>query len=377
LLIQFPPLSLAQRVMLVSYAKLARCYTPARGVAKDIANLPAGEFDNVPASGLFCLATAAACGVGMVDRTFALEALHRVHEVIAGLPRVLGLLPHFIREVDGHNRIHPGTEYSTGDTSIYYHSMLLAAQMLGQIAFTNLKDREGFVVRGLKEDGRTPLTSYWHDWGGETALVLLLERMAEGETARLQMNHSGRVFRGVGFIIEIQSLFYPQFSLDRPDALTGRNWLAERSSLLDQQLHYFPRTWPDRGAARLGVYGLSAGEGFRGLGYRVNGTERIAEKLIHPHYILMSATLRPPGDVYQVLHVMETQGLLPPWGMVEDVTADLKEYLAWIGSLNASFEALGAYHLWAKQSGQPDAIYEAAECCPPLRQAIRAFYPTE
>jgi hypothetical protein len=390
LLIQFPPLSLAQRVALVSYAKLARSYLPARGVVKDKANLPAGEFDNVPASGLFCLATAAAWRLGMVDRTFAVETLHHVHEAISSLPRARGVLPHFLREVDRHYRIHPGTEYSTGDTSIYYHSMLLAAQMLGevqlladldrtiqQIAFADLKDPEGFVIHGLKEDGRAPLRSSWRDWGGETALVLLLERMAQGEAARLQMNRSGRVFRGVGFIAEIQSLFYPQFSQDRPDAVTGRDWLADRRLLLEEQLHYFPRTWPGSAAARLGIYGLSAGEDFRGAGYRVNGTECVGEKLIYPHYMLMSATLRPPGEVYQVLRVMETNGLLPPWGMVENVTADLKEYLAWNGSLNASFETLGAYHLWAQQSGRPDAIYEAAEHCPPLRRAIRAFYPSE
>jgi hypothetical protein len=62
--------------------------------------------------------------------------------------------------------------------------------------------------------------------------------------------------------------------------------------------------------------------------------------------------------------------------MVENVAADLKEYLAWNGSLNASFETLGAYHFWAQQSGRTDAIYEAAEHCPPLRRAIRAFIPT-
>jgi hypothetical protein len=181
-----------------------------------------------------------------------------------------------------------------------------------QIAFADLKDPEGFVIHGLKEDGRAPLRSAWRDWGGETALVLLLERMAQGEAARLQMNRSGRVFRGVGFIAEIQSLFYPQFSQDRPDAVTGRDWLAERRLLLEEQLHYFPRTWPGSAAARLGIYGLSAGEDFRGAGYRVTGTECVGEKLIYPHYMLMSATPRPPGEVYQVLRVMETNGLLPP-----------------------------------------------------------------
>jgi hypothetical protein len=388
LLIQFPPLSLAQRLVLVSYAKLARCYAPDRGVVKDHACRPAGAFDNVPASGLFCLATAAAWRLKIVDRAFAAQALHHVHQTVSGLPRARGLLPHFIHEEQGQYRIHPGTEYSTGDTSIYYHSMLLAAQMLGdepvvadldravhEITFGQLRDSHGFVIRGLHDDGQTPLLSSWREWGGETALVLLLERMAEKDQAGPQINRTGRVFRGVGFIAEIQSLFYPQFSRDRPDALTGRNWLAERRRLLDEQMHYFSNTWPSSAAARLGIYGLSAGEGFRGAGYRVNGTEGSGEKLIHPHYMLMSAALRPAPEAYQVLHALEASGLLPPWGMVENVTADLNEYLPWIGSLNASFETLGAYHLLARLTGQPDAVYEAAEACPPLRRAIQLFYP--
>jgi hypothetical protein len=72
---------------------------------------------------------------------------------------------------------------------------------------------------------------------------------------------------------------------------------------------------------------------------------------------------------------MEEKGLMPPWGLVENVDADLKEYLPMGGSLNASFECLSAYHLWAKANGKPDAIYRAAESCEPLRRAMKTFYP--
>jgi hypothetical protein len=47
------------------------------------------------------------------------------------------------------------------------------------IEFDRLRDSEGYVLHGLKDDGQTALASRWEDWGGETALVLLLERMAE------------------------------------------------------------------------------------------------------------------------------------------------------------------------------------------------------
>jgi len=387
LVIQFPPMPFEKRVLLISYAKLARGYSRADGVVRDRANFPAGDFDSVPTSGLFCLATAAAWRAGLVDQSVAEETLRGVHRAVSGLPRAHGLLPHFIRKYDGTYRIHHGTEYSTVDTSLYYHGMLLAAQMLSdnglvaelakavrEIRFDALRVADGWVIHGLKDDGRTRLASTWRDWGGETALVLLLERMAAGRAAPLRMDPSGRVFGGVGFIAEIQSLFYPQFSLDVPDALTGVNWLKVRRELLKAQMSYLPPTSP---AAQLGLFGFSAGEGFRGVGYVANGTETTPRtNLVHPHYLLMSALLRPRlEETYHVLGLMEARGLLPPWGMVENVTADLTEYLPLLGSLNASFEALSAYHLWAKAAGEPDRIYEAAQACPILHDAIEAFYP--
>jgi hypothetical protein len=98
--------------------------------------------------------------------------------------------------------------------------------------------------------------------------------------------------------------------------------------------------------------------------------------LIHPHYMLMSGTaLEDPAQVYTALKVMEMHSLMPPWGIVENVTDDLSEYLPLIGSLNASFETISAYHLWAKVNGQDDIIYGAIQHSEPLSQAIRAFYP--
>ena len=91
----------------------------------------------------------------------------------------------------------------------------------------------------------------------------------------------------------------------------------------------------------------------------------------------MSSVLREPADVYRVLREMEARGIFPPWGMAENVTADLSEYLPMLGSLNAAFDTLAAYPLWAKAARQPDRIYEAARACPPLADAIEAFYPPQ
>lgn len=389
LVVEFPKIPFDKKTFLISYAKLARSYSPSDGIVKDRANWPAGDFDSIPASGLFCLATCAAWKIDIVDRAFAEQTLLKVYSTVSSLPKANGLLPHFIRKYEGKYRIHHDTEYSTADTSIYYHSMLLAAQMLSdgetlagltkavkEIQFDRLRNADGYVIHGIKDDGRTALASFWRDWGGESVLVLLLERMAAGDQAKLKMSKSGEVHDGVGFIGEIQSLFYPHFAADEPDAITGVNWLKARRDLLKKQMDYFPKTWPDSAAAKLGVYGLSAGEGFRGVGYAANGTQTPKAKLIHPHYILMSGLIRPrPADTYTLLKTMESRGLIPPWGMVENVTVDLSDYLPMLGSLNGSFECISAYHLWVKATGQPDQIYEAATSCLLLDEAVRAFYP--
>src|SRR5438132_3521781 len=139
----------------------------------------------------------------------------------------------------------------------------------------------------------------------------------------MNMSNSGKVYNGVGFIAEIQSLFYPQFACEEPDAITGVNWLKARRELLEEQMAYFPKTWPGSKAALLGVYGLSAGEGFRGVGYTANGTQTTnranptsclppSVDLIHPHYILMSGLLRSnPADTYDLLQKMEEAGFIP------------------------------------------------------------------
>lgn len=377
LVLDFPDIPIHDRVFLVSYAKLSQTYSPERGIVKDRANFPAGDFDNIPTTGLFCLATAAAHEMGMVDRRFAEGTLVHVHRAVAAIPRALGLLPHFVTG----NAITPNTEYSTVDTAIYYHAMLIAAQMLnrgdvvaqlmeavGQIEFDRLRDDEGWILHGVEDDGHTLLPHAWRDWGGETALVLLLARMAGAPADSLMMEASGQVYRGVGFIPEIQSLFYPHFSRDTEDALTGINWLQVRRSLLQDQM---------AAAIGPGVYGLSAGESASWEAYVVNGTlEQEDPTLRHPHYMLLSGAIHPnPQALYGVLEIMAEDGLFPPWGLVENVRTDLGQYLPMLGSLNASFETIGAYHLRCVALRRPNRIYAAAQTCRPLGEAIRLFYP--
>src|SRR5205823_10737787 len=140
------------------------------------------------------------------------------------------------------------TEFSTVDTSLYFHGMMLAAQLLGDrptqeallaevraVQFDRLRTPDGSMSHGLREDGRTPLGYCWADWGGETALVVLLERLAERRPDPPRVSHAGKVANGVGFIGEVQSLFYPQFDAPEPDRLTGASWPKARQELLAEQ----------------------------------------------------------------------------------------------------------------------------------------------
>jgi len=340
---------------------------------------------------LFLLATAAAADRGVVAPDWARETLRRSWAAVSRLSGPYGLLPHFSRQVADGVAIHPGTEFSTIDTAIFYQSALLAATMLEDAGveaailaamqamdFGPMRTDDGYVTHGFRDDGTTRLPYLWRDWGGETALVLMLQRIASLGAAPSRMATTGRVHQGTGFIAEIQSLLFPDFSQPRLDAVSGVNWLDSRQRLLADQKAYFQQAQLPNGFARQhGLYGLSAGEGAFGIGYHVGGVDLPGQALVHPHYILMSAALEPdPAVPLGVLARLQALDLFPPWGMVENFFADGTESLPLQAGLNATFEALGAYHLLARVDGRPNAIYRAAESQPALREAVGIFYPS-
>lgn len=385
--IEMPELPTDLRVFLKSYVKLARCYDPSSGLVKDRAHSDSGAFDSVPACGMFCLASAVAKEQGIVSDTFAKDLLRRTHRVISGVKTASGLLPHFLhRSPTGGFEIHPGTEYSSVDTAIYYHSMLIAAQILGdaetagsliesirRIRMDDLLDASGHVIHGLNSDG-SRIPASWQDWGGETALVLLFQHLALGDDAAAKMKTDGKAWQGTGFIPEIQSLFFPGFDTDTKDHVSGQNWAAIRDDNLKRQRAYFKQLPAPLDGT--GVFGLSAGEGRRGMGYLVSGTDLADQTIIHPHYMLMSASRwNDTTTAITFMESLEKTGTLPPWGMVENIDVKTGEMLPMLGSLNAGFEALAAYHLLAKHRKQPDAIYQAVRAQPDLAAALRIFYP--
>lgn len=385
--IEMPALPTELRVFLKSYAKLARCHDERTGLVKDRAHAPGGAFDSIPASGMFCLASAVAAKLGIVEPAFASGLLRRTEQIVGTVETRSGLLPHFVRmDGDQRYRIHPGTEFSSVDTAIYSHSMLIAAQLLGDAAtgdalmkrirgipIAELLDGSGRVIHGIKDDG-TRLSGVWEDWGGETALVLLLQRLVQGDATAPRMKPDGKVWQGTGFIPEIQSLLFPGFDTAEKDRVSGQDWAAARAAELKRQRGYFREL---RGPlAETGLFGLSAGEGRRGMGYLVSGTDLPKQEIIHPHYVLMSACLHEDtAATLAMLERLEKAGVFPPWGLVENVDTSSGEMLPMLGSLNASFEALAAYHLLAKHRREPDVIYEAVRAHPGLRASLEIFYP--
>ncbi|WP_367870805.1 hypothetical protein [Luteolibacter sp. Populi] len=371
----------------ISLGKLRRCHDPASGLTRDRAHIPAGVFDSISSSGLHALATATAAQEGILDKETAAAEIRRTAQTMFGMQKAAGFLPHFSRRgPDGRAEIHPGTEYSTIDTSIALHSLRLAAgildledvsssvaQAVADLNFDQMTDSEGWIGHGFTQDGTTPLASKWQDWGGETALVLALEGMVPGREPRGRMEQGGRVFRGAAFIAEIQSLFYPDFDSKVPDLVSGTVWPVARRDLYERQARYVVENWPDSAAARLGLFGLSGGEaGMPGAGYTASGADIPGFRWLHPHAMIMELALTGRADLATGIRNLGRAGLLFPQGLPENMEVGLVLHNPMQGSLNAGFETLAAYHGWRR--GVNDVIDEASRRDPMMRAGIHRFW---
>lgn len=385
--VEVPDISVEEWAFRISLGKLRRCHDVISGLTRDRGHLPAGEFDSIPSTGFHALASALAVTEGLLNRAEVEAEIHTTLEAITLLPKAYGFLPHFThRDSGGGIGIHPGTEYSTVDTAIAFHCLLLATQVLGMevemaqtvgliqaLDFDAVTDAEGYVIHGFTADGVTPLSSKWKDWGGESALVLALEAMQLNRQPVARMDNSGEVFRGVGFIGEMQSLFYPDFDSSKPDKF-GVVWSRSREKLLQSQRAYFSTHWPESAAARMGLYGLSAGEaGLPGEGYTANGVEMVGVTVIHPHYLMLSSALSNPSRYAAALEGLDLAGLLMPTGLPEVIEVDLNWHNPMQGSINAGFESVAAYHGMIANAGA-NRIYAAARELELFRSAVKRFY---
>jgi hypothetical protein len=384
-----PDMPLEEWAFRISLGKLRRCHDPASGFTRDRGHLPAGEFDSIASTGIHALASAISVTEGILEKDKVVQEISTTIAALRRLPAAAGFLPHFVRRNDeGQHIIVPGTEFSTVDTSIALQSLLLAtrildlpemnaevAGMIAAIDFDTVTGAEGWIGHGFLDDGKTPLAANWRDWGGETALILALEAMIPGRPPRGKMIPSGQPYRGVGFIAEIQSLFYPDFDRPEPDLLTAISWPDVRGKLLAAQIAYPKTSWPDSAAAGSGIFGLSAGEsGMPGGGYTANGTEVMGVRWLHPHYMMMGLALSAPRLYPQGLRDLDSKQFLFPLGLAENIEANLKLHNPMQGSLNASFESISAYHGWKKRNTPANLIDKASNNDPLLRKGATRFY---
>jgi hypothetical protein len=385
--VERPAMSDEEWLLRVSLGKLRRCHDPHGGLTRDRAHLPAGKFDSISSTGLHALASAAAAAEGLLDRGQVAGEVRRTTRAVLGMNKAAGFLPHFTRnDADGRPVIHPGTEFSTVDTAIALVSLRLAAGILdlddvtdattaliSDLDFDLASTADGWIGHGFATDGTTPLASQWRDWGGETALVLMLEAMVGGREPRGKMNPGGQVFRGVQFISEIQSLFYPDFDRETPDRLAGTVWPAARRDLLGRQARYVDQYWPDSPAAQARLFGLSGGEGgMPGDGYEAYGVETPGIRWLHPHAMVMGLALSGGSRFSEGIRQIERTGYLYPQGLPENIEIGLVKHNPMQGSLNAGFETLAAYHGWRR--GGDDVIDDASRRDPLLRAGVRRFY---
>lgn len=385
-----PEMSPEEWAFRISLGKLRRCHDPDGGLTRDRGHLPTGQFDSLAPTGMHALASALGAAEGILGRDRVVEEIGNTLAAVRSLPTAHGFLPHFIHlDSSGKLEIHPGTEYSTVDTAIALQSLLLAAEvmtlpdmtqeitaMISRLDFDAVTTVEGWIGHGFRDDGNTRLDSNWNDWGGEAALVLALEAMMPGREPRGKMATTGEAYRGIGFISEIQSLFYPDFDRPEPDLVSGIAWPKARKSQLKLQMAYPRDNWPETPAASLGIFGLSAGEaGMPGAGYAANGTDVMGIRWLHPHYMFMGLALTAPELYGKGLSNLDSIRILYPLGLPENIEAGLALHNPMQGSLNASFEALSAYHGWRKRNTPENFLDRASLSSPLLRKAAARFYP--
>lgn len=380
---------LPSQCLAASLAKVLRCAPAQGGWFKDRAHWPDGAMASVSATGLAVLSMVACAQppVSILPLERARLAFDAALRQARSSPRALGLLAHFVQGSGADQRIHPGTEFSTVDSALFFHSMLLAAEMLGdqgalsqieamigQIEANSLLLKEGWYSHGVLEDRRTMLPHVWADWGGETALVNCLMAMAGGPQPR-PARRPGQVWQGVGFIGEIQSLLHPDFNQAKPDALDRVNWLEARRALLAQQRMAVLSLWPQSPVAEAGVFGLSAGEALGGDAYSVNGSARGEAAELHPHYLLMAWALAGPPSLLPTLGTMRLRGWFAGWGLVESLSSQGDRVQPMQGSLNGAMEALAAYHAWCQLRRIEDKVFAASLRQGLIRRGLRWYYP--
>jgi hypothetical protein len=360
LIVEVPALVTQERAFLWSYAMLLSNWDPASGLTRDRANSPAGDFDNVSASGLQAAAAAMAWHLGFISTPVAEEIVTGTATALVDLPTCHGLWPHFVEN----GQIAPDTEWSSLDSVIAIVALLEAHEALGletaaieqvltDIDWAGLILPDGSMSHGYDHDCAQRLEAGWKDFGTESWLANFGYAAATGEVA--EMDHTPPTFNGSGFIDELAWLLVPPPHRDR----WGIEWQVYRQQAASSQLAYYedhPCYEPQ------GLFGLSAAEvpdpssvdpsqiyqAF-GVGGKIppnDGTALLGHAVVVPHYAALIASLRP-DEASAFWNWIEGQGLFTPLNNVESfmfVDEPACEQVVWNalkGSWNLGLQTLG------------------------------------
>ena len=360
LIVELPQLSTSQRAFLWSYGMLLSNWISTTGLTRDRANFPAGDFDNVSASGMQAAAAVLAWRAGLISEPAALEIVTRTTEGLMRLPRCNGLLPHFVRN----GQIVSNTEWSSLDTVLAAVPLLQAREALGLDAegigqlltgthWLSLSLPNGHISHGYNTTCTQLLQDSWYDFGTETWLANFGYAAGTGQVGA--MDSTPPTFNGSGFIDELAWLLVPA----PPRDLWLIDWPGYRQQAADKQLTYY-QTHPCYGPHER--FGLSAAEApdpslaattqiyqAFGVGGEIppkDGTSLLGHAVIVPHYAAMIASHHPTQAV-TLWEWLEQQGLFTPLNNVESlmfVDEPACQNIAWNslkGSWNLSLQTLG------------------------------------
>lgn len=326
----------ATRAFVWSYGQLLNNWDSRTGLVRDRGSDSAGKFDAIQATGSLAAATAQAAQLGVISPSNARQIVGKIGQaLLVETPRFHGLWPHFVQvSSEGAIEIVPGTEWSSVDTVIATIGLLTAQnaleldtaateQMLRDVDWDDLTLPDGTISMGYENQGdRIPWG--WKDFGAEAWLVHLAYASATGQVASMDRPTPPTV-NGSGFIDELAWLFVPP--PDSPD-IWGTDWEAYRKEAADKQIGFFPEADPASCFARLGLFGLSAGEMPDGsyLTLGVGGSDQSPETgarllgapAITPHYAGLIASLRPDA-ASAMWEWLIANGLFTPLNNVESL----------------------------------------------------------
>ena len=390
-----------------SYGMLLDNWNPTTGLVRDKAKDASGEFDAIQATGSLAAATAVAEQLGIVDRPDAIQIVNQIsNTLLLDLPRFHGLWPHWVKtSPTGAITLVQNTEWSSVDTVIAVIGLIDAQNGLGLDTsgaeqMLQTIDWQALVMPGGISHGYTyagDLIPYaWDVFGGESWLVELAYAGATGQVAHLAYP-TPPTANGSGFIDELAWLFVPPPS---GQDYWGTDWTSYRSAAAEYQVSYHLTQDPTTCFAKLGLFGLSAGEvpnpsrvsqdsiyqafgvGGHFAASANNGSAWQGAPIVAPHYSAMIASLRPQEAV-KLWDWLIQYGHFSPLNNVESLMfpansscdSDAVVWNQLKGSWNLSLQTLGWGRYLATRDGQVPILWQATIANPLIHKGYHLLAP--